>query len=111
MFGLEDQDVLKQGEAGTKEFWTPERRLLAAVLQRAIADYTGSDPRLAEEAADWLFEELCEPCALFSFAWTCEQLELNMALIAAAIACLPRQFSFENSDAPSALLRVSSVRV
>jgi len=91
MYWSEQKDSVKQGERGTKEFWMPERRLLAAVLHRAVADYTGSDSSLAAEAAEWIFEEITQPYALCSFAWTCEQLELDPALIAGAIACLPRQ--------------------
>ena len=94
MLWSEHKDDLRLGERGTREFWIPERRLLAAVLHRAVADYTGPDPRVAQDAAEWIFEDLREPCELFSFGWTCEQLELNAALIAGAIGCLPRQSAY-----------------
>ena len=99
MYHSEQSDTLKQGERGTREFWTPERRLLAAVLHRAVADYTGSDHTVSQEAAEWIFEEIAQPFPLFSFAWTCEQLELDARLIASAVACLPRQTSAEENAA------------
>ncbi len=81
-------------ERDPKEFWIPERRLLAAILHRAVNDYTGPDPRLAEEAGEWLFEEVIEPYQVLTFAWICEQLELDADMISSAITSLPRRERF-----------------
>ena len=91
MFGLAKNKNSPADDADRKGFWIPERRLLAAVLHRAVTDLTGSDPRMAQEAHDWIFEEVIEPYQLFSFAWVCEQLELDSSIISSAISCLPQQ--------------------
>jgi hypothetical protein len=66
---------------------TPERRLLLAILERAILDFVGN-----EEAEDWLFNS---PDAgirsQFSFQWLCEQLDLDHAKIAKKIRAMPRR--------------------
>ena len=50
-----------------------ERQLLVAVLQRAIADYQSSNPRLKKEAGEWLFGDLENPTMEpFTFPWMCE---------------------------------------
>ena len=36
---------------------TPERRLLLAILERAILDYVGNDSKEVLEAGDWLFTD------------------------------------------------------
>ena len=78
------------GQQREQDFWIPERRLLAAVLQRAVSDFTGPDGRAAEEAAAWIFDKPEEPHGIFSFAWICEQLELDLAMVTEAIDRLPR---------------------
>ena len=35
----------------------PEKRLLAAVLQRAVADFSGGEDDMSREAGSWLFGE------------------------------------------------------
>jgi hypothetical protein len=71
---------------------TPERRLLLAILERAILDFVGNDPREVQEAEDWLFNS---PDAgirsQFSFQWLCEQLDLDHAKIAKKIRSMPRR--------------------
>lgn len=58
---------------------TPERRLLLAILERALLDYVGNDDREAEEAQDWIFGDFGPtPHPQFSFPWICEQLDLDM---------------------------------
>lgn len=82
------------------ETGSPERRLLLAILERAILDYVGNDPREIEEAQAWLFEveEGFEPTAgsktLFSFAWVCDQLDLDVRDISRKIKQMPKRGKF-----------------
>ena len=61
--------------AGT---FIPEKRLLAAVLQRAITDFLGGEGELKESARLWLMEEDDEDdeCPL-TFTFICEALDLD----------------------------------
>lgn len=62
----------------------PEKRLLAAVLQRAITDYVSGDGELKEGARFWLFDD--EPTdAPLTFAFICEALDLNIESLRKAI--------------------------
>jgi hypothetical protein len=71
---------------------SPERRLLLAILERAILDYVGNDPREVEEATTWIFEEASPPQrSFFSFGWVCEQLDLDAKQIAEKIRAMPRR--------------------
>ncbi len=71
---------------------TPERRLLLAILERAILDYVGNDAREVEEAEMWLFGDLDVPTnEQFSFPWVCEQLDLDMYRISSKIRSMPRR--------------------
>lgn len=73
---------------------SPERRLLLAVLERAILDYVGNDKREVEAAEQWLFGELSEPTLEeFSFPWLCEELDLDMHSIAKMIYEMPKRGS------------------
>lgn len=71
---------------------SPERRLLLAILERAILDYVGNDPREVLEAEEWLF---AHPESgrrhHFSFAWICEQLDLDTQKISEKIRTMPRR--------------------
>jgi hypothetical protein len=76
----------------------PERRLLLAMLERAILDFVGNDPREVESAATWLFGRQVEdgeqeevPPTAFSFPWVCEGLDLDAARVAAFIRALPKR--------------------
>ncbi len=71
---------------------TPERRLLLAILERAILDFVGNEPKEIEEAERWLFGDLDHPGAnQFSFAWVCEQLDLDPYKIANKVRSMPRR--------------------
>ena len=71
---------------------TPERRLLLAILERALLDYVGNDEREALEAEDWLFSEVPEPPhAEFSLPWVCEQLDLNLKQVLAKVSEMPKR--------------------
>lgn len=62
----------------------PEKRLLAAVLQRAITDFVYGDGELREGARLWLFDE--EPTdAPLSFRFICEALDLDQPSLRRAI--------------------------
>lgn len=74
---------------------TPERRLLLAILERAILDYVGNDEQEVAAAESWLFDDLenlaHEPYDDFTFPWVCQQLDLDMFEIAATIKRMPRR--------------------
>jgi hypothetical protein len=73
---------------------TPERRLLLAILERAILDFVGNDERELEQAEQWLFApERHDRNDHFSFEWVCEQLDLDPKRIAAKIKKMPRRGS------------------
>jgi hypothetical protein len=73
---------------------SPERRLLLAILERAILDYVGNDPREVQEAEEWLFGSLDSGHRNhFSFTWICEQLDLETRNIAEKIRAMPRRGS------------------
>ena len=62
----------------------PEKRLLAAVLQRAITDYVSGDGELREGAQIWLFDD--EPTdAPLTFGFVCEALDLDKGVLRNAI--------------------------
>ncbi|MCB0309726.1 MAG: hypothetical protein KDD42_00745 [Bdellovibrionales bacterium] len=67
--------------AGTQ---IPEKRLLAAVLQRAITDFLGGQGELRESARAWLLEEDCEDAPL-TFRFICEALDLDLESLRKAI--------------------------
>lgn len=64
--------------------FNPERRLLAAVMQRAITDYVSGDGELQESARQWLFG-LDDPGESFGFAYICEALDFHMEEMRKAI--------------------------
>jgi len=63
----------------------PEKRLLAAVLQRAVTDYISGEGYLREIATAWLLsdEDLGAP---FTFRFICEDLDLNVDNLRVAIS-------------------------
>ena len=56
----------------------PERRLLFAILERAVRDALGNHPAEAREAAEWIFSPPVDQPELFSFQWICEELEVDI---------------------------------
>ena len=79
---------------------TPERRLLVAVLERAVLDLVGNDEKEAKQAEEWLFGEADElensaivrsnPTVL-SFDWICDQLDLDSVRISQKIKAIPKR--------------------
>ncbi len=71
---------------------TPERNLLMAILVRAILDFVGNNSQEAEEAEEWLFagssRDEDEP---YTFAWLCQQLDLDKFSIAEKIRAMPKR--------------------
>lgn len=64
--------------------FNPERRLLSAVMQRAITDYVSGEGELQESARQWLFGPE-EPGESFGFAYICEALDFHMEEMRKAI--------------------------
>lgn len=64
--------------------YVPEKRLLAAVLQRAITDFVFGEGELKEGARLWLMDD--EPTdSPLTFRFICEALDLDMASLRKAI--------------------------
>lgn len=73
---------------------TPERRLILAVLERAVLDYVGNDERETESAEAWLFGDLDNQASgEFSFTWICRELDLDVQKIARKISEMPKRGS------------------
>ncbi len=68
-------------QAGT---YIPEKRLLAAVLQRAVTDYITGDGEIKEGARVWLMENV-QTDAPLSFKFICEALDLDIPSLRKAI--------------------------
>ena len=62
----------------------PEKRLLAAVLQRAVADYVTGDGEIREGARSWLLDDIVTDAPL-SFKFICEALDLDIPSLRKAI--------------------------
>jgi hypothetical protein len=71
--------------------FNPERRLLAAILQRAITDYLTGDGEIHESARDWIYgsDDVGES---FGFAFICEALDFHREELRKAIR---RQYDAE----------------
>ena len=67
--------------AGT---YIPEKRLLAAVLQRAVTDYITGEGEIREGARIWLMEDI-QTDAPLSFRFICEALDLDVPSLRRAI--------------------------
>lgn len=81
--------------------FVPEKRLLAAVLQRAITDFLTGEGELREGAQIWLMDD--EPTdAPLTFKFICEALDLDALSLRKAIR-------LQAQTAPSALLREALV--
>lgn len=69
--------------------FVPEKRLLAAVLQRAVTDFVTGDGDMKEGARLWLFDD--EPTdAPLTFTFICEALDLEQDNLRKAIALQER---------------------
>ena len=66
---------------------SPEKRLLAAVLQRAITDLVGGQGDVKDSARSWLLEEDCADAPL-TFGFICEALDLDSRGLKKAIFSL-----------------------
>lgn len=83
------------------ETGSPERRLLLGILERAILDYVGNEPKEAREAGVWIFSGSeggsddenrdGEKDNVFSFAGICRQLDLDPTTIANIIRQMPKR--------------------
>ncbi len=64
--------------------YVPEKRLLAAVLQRAITDFISGEGEVQEGARAWLLED--EPTdSPLTFKFICEALDLDIVSLRRAV--------------------------
>ena len=79
----------------------PEKRLLAAVLQRAVTDFVSGEGELREGARIWLFDD--EPTdAPLCFRFICEALDMDVDSLRNAIM-------LQSQNASPALLQEAAV--
>ena len=64
--------------------YVPEKRLLAAVLQRAVTDFVSGDGDLRATAEGWLLRQEPKDAPL-TFEFICEALDLDMENLKKAI--------------------------
>lgn len=81
--------------AGT---YLPEKRLLAAVLQRAVTDFVSGEGDLREGARIWLMDDEPTDCPL-PFRFICEALDLDIFSLRQAIT-LQAQLAVQLSSQP-----------
>lgn len=77
---LWSNDNIPRGTGG----FNPERRLLAAVLQRAITDFLTGESELKDSAYEWLYGP-DDPNEAFAFAYICEALDFHKEELRKAI--------------------------
>ena len=70
---------------------TPERRLLLAILERAILDFVGNDKVEVIAAESWIFDTEATIADRFSFPWICHELDLEPGRISNIIRSMPRR--------------------
>lgn len=63
----------------------PEKRLLAAVLQRAVTDFVSGEGDMRDNAFAWLTGQADAEEAPLSFAFICEALDLDAESLRKAI--------------------------
>lgn len=86
--------------------FNPERRLLAAVLQRAITDYLTADGELQQSAYEWLYE--CdETIDTFGFSYICEALDFHREELRKAIRGQFEQINREKQQSANALAKAA----
>lgn len=87
MFSNDDETYEEPNFTGS-----PERRLILAVLERAMLDLAGNNRKEVEEAEAWIFDAPLEtPYPEFSFPWVCEQLDLDQETISEQIKAMPKR--------------------
>lgn len=83
--------------------FNPERRLLAAVLQRAITDYLTGDGEVQSSAQEWLFTEEEASTDTFGFAYICEALDFHANELRKAIS---RQYQRQLAETNTARVHI-----
>ena len=91
--------------------FNPERRLLAAVLQRAITDYLTGDGEIQSSAQEWLFTEEDVSGDTFCFAYICEALDFHVSELRKAVLRQYERQVAENNAAQAARMPAVSLDV
>ena len=108
---MDDPTLLKPGSPEFPETRrTPEQRLLAAIFQRALQDYIGSDSALAELADEWFFcGAVNPPYEPFSLPWICEHLDEDIVRLRSALLILHARHSSAGRTAETPRLLARAV--
>jgi hypothetical protein len=85
--------------------FNPEKRLLAAVLQRAITDFLTGDGEVQLSARDWLFSDE-GTSETFCFLYICEALDFNAGELRKAVS---RQFEKQAEEDRNKLLAAAQL--
>ena len=69
-----------------------EKKLLAALLKRAVLDYLGESGEHAVAAEQWIFDDLqVRPVKEYTFLWVCEHLGIEGPELASQLSIEKRQ--------------------
>lgn len=96
-FGVSDSQSIEDDEgifSCPNQTGTPERRLLLAILERAILDFVGNDEKEAKDAESWIFagnENESQDDDLLTFNGVCCQLDLDPTMVSKIIKAMPRR--------------------
>ena len=77
--------------------FNPERRLLAAILQRAITDFVSGEGELQDSAREWLYGA-DDPNEAFGFAYICETLDFHKEELRKAIRRQHEEYSISGGN-------------
>lgn len=87
-------------ETPSSSVMLPEKRLLAAVLQRAITDFISGDQDVQEDSAQWLLDD--EPSGSpLTFEFVCEALDIDPESLRRQIIAQRDSMPAAGSDASS----------
>jgi hypothetical protein len=87
--------------------FNPERRLLAAVLQRAITDFLTGEGELRDSAREWLYGA-DDPNEAFGFSYICEALDFHQEELRKAIL---RQFEAQETTGSKLVAKEQAVEL
>jgi hypothetical protein len=67
-----------------------EKRLLLAMLERAVLDFIGNEESEAKSAEEWIFSEESSDTP-FTFKWLCQELDIDCVRVAQFISKLTKR--------------------
>lgn len=85
----------------------PEKRLLYAIVERAVRDCLGSRDEDSQEATEWLFcDGNTRETIPFSFPWICENLELDQSEFRSRVLRTADRLNYDLAERNDCVARV-----